>query len=57
MEIIEDFVAFELYRRPPDPVKFLVEDVGSKSRSGDQSISHYWKFNLQYLRFYGGAVK
>ena len=25
MELIEEFVAFKLYRRPPDPVKCLVD--------------------------------
>ena len=40
MELIEDFFAFELYRRPPDPLKCLVEEVGSKSGSDDNCISH-----------------
>ena len=38
MDLIEDFFAFGLYRRPPDPVKFLVEEGGSKSGSGDQGL-------------------
>ena len=26
MELIEEFVDFEFYRRPPDPVKCIVEE-------------------------------
>ena len=40
MDIIEEFVAFELYRRPPEPVNCLVEEEGSKSGSDDKRISH-----------------
>ena len=40
MELIEEFFASEFYRMTPDPVNYLVEEVGSSSRSGDQSISH-----------------
>ena len=28
MDLIDEFVAFEFYRIPPDPVKCLVEEVG-----------------------------
>ena len=31
MELIHDIFAFELYRRPPDPVRCLVEEEESKS--------------------------
>ena len=40
MYLIEEVFVIELYRRPPDPVKCLLEEGGSKSGSGDQSISH-----------------
>ena len=40
MDLIEEFVAFELYRRPPDPVKCIVEEGGSKSGSDYKCISH-----------------
>ena len=40
MELIEEFVASELYRRPPDPLKCLFEEVGSKSGSYDKRILH-----------------
>ena len=39
MNLIEEFVASELYRRPPYPVNCLVEEVGSNSGSGDKHIS------------------
>ena len=51
------FRIFEIYRRPPDPVKFLGEEVGSKSDSCDRDITQYLKWNLQYLIFYRGAVE
>ena len=40
MELIEDSFAFKFYRMPPDPVKCLVEEVLSKSGSGNQGIPH-----------------
>ena len=40
MDLIEKFVAFELYRRPPDPVKCLVEEGESNSGRDDKLISH-----------------
>ena len=41
IDLIEYFFAFQLYRMSPDPVKCLVEEVGSNSGSIDQGISHY----------------
>ena len=49
--------SFELFRSPPDPEKCLVEEGVSKLGSCNQGISQYWKCNLQYIRFYGGAVE
>ena len=40
MDIIEEMFAFKFYRMPPDPVNFLIEEVVSKSGSGDQVIPH-----------------
>ena len=40
LDLIEDFFAFKLYRKIPDPVKCLVEEGVLKSGSGDQGISH-----------------
>ena len=40
MDLIEEFVDFKSYRRPPDSVKCLVEGEVSKSVSGDYYISH-----------------
>ena len=37
---IEEFFVFKFFRMPPEPVKCLVEEGGSKSGSGDQGISH-----------------
>ena len=41
MDLIEEFIAFGLYRSPPDPVKCLVEEEESNLGSGDQGISQY----------------
>ena len=57
MELIEEFIAFGLYRRPPNLVKYFVEEGGSKSGSGDQSISQYLQWDLQFLRFYERDVE
>ena len=40
LDLIEEFIAFELYRRPPDPLKCIVEEVGPNSGSDDKHISH-----------------
>ena len=40
IDIIEEYVAINFYRRPPYPIKCLVEEAVSKSGSGDQVISH-----------------
>ena len=57
MYLIEKFIAFGLYRSSPDPVKCLVEEEESNLGSGDQGISQYWQWNIQFLRFYGGAFE
>ena len=51
-----DFLIFEFYWRPPNPIKCIFEAGGSKSRSGDQGIPH-WKCNIQYLIVYEKSVK
>ena len=40
MDIIDKFVAFELYRRSSEPVKYLFDEGVSKSGSGDKGIPH-----------------
>ena len=41
MDLIEDFVPFELYRSTLDPAECLVEEGASKLGSCDQGMSKY----------------